>query len=123
MKPKDTIKGVADRAKVRFAREQRKDPTRAERVLWEALRRKQLGVGFRRQHPIGHFVLDFYCAKARLAVEVDGPVHDEQEEYDRWRDEELVKWGIEVLRVRDARVHRDLSGILGEIGEAVEERL
>jgi very-short-patch-repair endonuclease len=121
--PKDTIKGVADREKVRFAREQRKDPTRAERVLWEALRRKQFGVRFRRQHPIGHFVLDFYCAKARLAVEVDGPLHDEQEEYDRWRDEQLVKWGIEVLRVCDARVHKDLSGVLSEIEEALAQRL
>lgn len=124
MKPDDTVKGVAQREKIKFARDQRKDPTRAERALWKALRRKQLGPRIRRQHPIGNFVLDFYCARARLAVEIDGPLHDDRQQYDEWRDERLTeKWGIDVIRVPDKRVHMDLQGVVDEIREAVEERL
>ena len=115
MARKHTVEGVADRAKVDFAREQRKAPTRAEKMLWEAVRRNQLGVRIRRQHPIGDFVLDFYCAELRLAIEVDGPVHDEQEGYDRWRDEQLGKWGIAVLRVSEERVREELPAVLAEI--------
>jgi 5-methyltetrahydrofolate--homocysteine methyltransferase len=123
MQRKHTVEGVADRAKVKFAREQRREPTRAEQLLWEAVRRKQLGVRMRRQHPLEDFVLDFYCAEARLAIEVDGPVHDGQEGYDRWRDEQLAHWGIEVLRVPEERVRRDLPVVLAEIREALTRRL
>ena len=104
MKPEHTVKGVADRAKVEFARAQRKTPTRAEQMLWQAVRRKQLGVRIRRQHPIDRFVLDFYCAEARLAIEIDGPAHEAQKDYDDWRDQQLARWGIEVLRVPEERV-------------------
>lgn len=123
MRPRHTVEGVANRATVEFAREQRREPTRAERRLWEAVRRKQLGVRIRRQHPIENFVLDFYCAEARIAIEVDGPVHDEQQDYDRWRDEQLACWGIEVLRVDEERVRHDLPAVLQEIREALAERL
>jgi len=72
--------------------------TSAERTLWHLLRRDQLNLHFRRQHPIGPFVLDFYCAKAKLCVEIDGPVHAERQDYDRRRSEWLAKEGIRVLR-------------------------
>ncbi len=113
--------GVADRDKVAFAREQRREPTRAEDLLWHALRRRQLGMRFRRQHPIDDFVLDLYCGEAQLAVEVDGPVHAEQEGYDHYRDECLQSRGIRVLRVPEARVREDLPGVLRAIREALEE--
>jgi len=108
---------VADAGKVAFAREQRKKPTASEAVLWQALRGAQLGARFRRQHPIGDFVLDFYCAEACLAVEIDGPVHDGRPGYDEWRDEQLVGWGIRVLRVPDDEVRADLPGVLTRIRE------
>ncbi len=119
-KPKHTVEGVAHRSKIEFAREQRKEPTRAEEILWEAVRRKQLGVRIRRQHPIDKFVLDFYCAEARLAIEVDGPVHDEQQGYDRWRDKQLATWGIEVMRVPEERVRKELEAVVREIREKLE---
>ncbi len=121
--PKHTVEGVAHRGKIEFAREQRKEPTRAEEMLWEAVRRKQLGVRIRRQHPIGDFVLDFYCAEARLAIEVDGPVHEEQQGYDQWRDEQLAAWGIAVLRVPEQRVREELADLLDEIAEELKRRL
>ena len=85
--------------KVAFAREQRAQPTRAERLLWEALSGGALGVRFRRQHPIGDFVLDFYCREARLAVEIDGPTHDRSQRYDDWRDATLWRLGIRTVRI------------------------
>ena len=121
MEPKDTVMGVASRAKVEFAREQRKKPTRSEQILWEALRRQQLNAKFRRQHPLNYFVLDFFCAEARLAVEVDGPIHEDQRDYDHWWDEELAHRGIAVLRLPEERVRRDLPRVLQEIREALND--
>jgi len=109
------IKRVASADKVRFAREQRRNPTRAEKALWQALRRRALGVKFRRQHPIGEFVLDFYCEEARLAVEIDGPVHAGQVGYDRWRDEQIGERKIRVLRVASGDVEADVRGVLERI--------
>ena len=117
MKRNHTVERVADRGKVEFAREQRREPTYAEELLWQALRRKQLGVRFRRQHPIEDYVLDFYCAQARLAIELDGPVHERQPGYDRLRDEHLKKWRITVMRIPEERVRHDLPAVLSEIRE------
>ena len=122
MKQKHTVEGVADKRKVDFAREQRHEPTRAEEMLWASLRRKQLGVRIRRQHPIGDYVLDFYCAEARLAIEVDGPVHEEQTGYDRVRDEQLAEWGIRTLRMPEQRIREDLPAVLQEIRSALSGR-
>jgi len=67
------------------ARSLRRTMTAPERALWSLLRRKHLGLHFRRQHPIGPFVLDFYCASARLCVEIDGPAHADRGEADARR--------------------------------------
>ena len=68
-----TVEGVADRERVQFACELRKEPTRGERLLWQELRRGELGVRFRRQHPIGCFILDSCWIAQKLAVEIDSP--------------------------------------------------
>mgnify|MGYP006298791947 CR=1 FL=1 len=60
----------------------RKNMTVTEKLLWEKLRNKQLGVRFKPQHPIGRFIVDFYCHQSKLVVEVDGEIHDQQKEYD-----------------------------------------
>lgn len=60
-----------------FARSMRRDPTPAEALLWVRLRHNQLGVRFRRQEPIGPYIVDFACAAARLIIELDGDSHDE----------------------------------------------
>ncbi len=116
-----TVEGVADQGKVEFAREQRREPTPGESTVWQALRRKQLGVKFRRQHPIDLFVLDFYCAEARLAVEIDGASHEGREPYDEWRDQVLFSWGIRVLRFTEADAQHRPEWVIARIREAVED--
>ncbi len=89
----------------------RKHPTRSEALLWAQLRRGKLGVRFRRQHPMLGFIVDFYCASARLVVEVDGGVHDSYEA--RRRDAARDAWlarlaGVRVLRISADLVERDV---------------
>jgi len=89
------------------ARALRKQPTPAEAAAWELLRnRRCLGLKFRRQQAIGSFVVDFYCAELRTALELDGGVHDDpgQREYDRLRDAALARLGVTILRVRNEDV-------------------
>ena len=72
--------------------------TQPERELWFLLRRNRQQVHVRRQHAVGPYILDFYCAEAALCVDVDGPVHTEQVEHDRHRTEWLKGQGIRVIR-------------------------
>ena len=117
------VRGVADPEKLQFARGQRREPTHAENLLWERLRAGALGARFRRQHPIGDFVLDFYCAQAKLAVEIDGPSHQAAAIYDAWRDNQLRVLGIETLRISDDDVRRDPVAVLATIRQALAARL
>ena len=78
--------------------------TLEEIVLWEYLRERPLGFKFRRQHPYGPFVLDFYCHAARLAVEVDGGYHWRRRAEDRRRDRWLTACGLTVVRVTNDEV-------------------
>ena len=108
---------------IKFAREQRHAATKAEQILWQAIRGRQLGVRFRRQHPCDRFVLDFYCIPARLAVEADGPLHDEKLSYDRWRDAQLAKQGIRVLRFQTEAIEANVVLVVDEIRQVLEERI
>lgn len=100
----------------------RRDLTLPEVILWECLRGRRLGLRFRRQHPAGPYVLDFYCAEARLAVEVDGAHHDlpEQMSDDQRRDRWLGAQGIRVIRIAatDILDEKALDGMLVMIAEA-----
>jgi len=100
---------------VEVARDFRKAPTPSERRLWAALRRNQLGVSFRRQQPIGPFVVDFFCASHRLIVEVDGPVHESQRERDAERQTLLEACGYHVVRVTAEDVERNLPQVIPTI--------
>jgi len=103
-----------------LARQMRHEPTDAENVLWQHLRRRQLlGFHFRRQHPIERFVVDFYCPKAQLAVEVDGPVHRYSQQEDAIRLEFLESQGINVLRFSNTEVEHTLDSILRRITQAL----
>ncbi len=106
---------------LRHARESRHAPTRAEERLWAVLRAHRSGTHFRRQHPIGdRFVVDFYCAQARLCIEIDGDSHAEtnQERYDAERTARLNEQGYRVLRFSNADVLRNLQGVVEMILEA-----
>jgi very-short-patch-repair endonuclease len=101
---------------VEVARVFRKEPTRSEDVLWQALRNRQLeGRKFRRQQPIGAFVLDFFCPEERLAVEVDGAIHESQQDADRIRQELIEETGIRFVRIPAETVENDLSAALDAI--------
>jgi very-short-patch-repair endonuclease len=102
------------------SRSLRSEMTEAEKALWAGLRRDGIrGMRFRRQHAIGRFVLDFYCPSHKLAVEVDGGVHDDPDQavYDAARTEALNQLGIRVVRLRNEEV-RDIFGALARIAAA-----
>ena len=108
-----------------FARSLRRELSLPEMILWQALRgRRFAGFRFRRQHPLGAFVIDFYCDGAKLAVEIDG-VHHTLAEHER-RDVERDRWvaahGVETLRVTAIDVLTDLDGVVRLIAERVERR-
>ena len=108
------------RAMTAIARGLRQEPTEAEDRLWQAIRRKQvLGRKFRRQMPIGAFVVDFYCPSDRLVVEVDGGIHDLQLEADQVRQELIESLGIRFLRLTNDEVMRDLPGALSKIEQTL----
>ena len=107
------------------ARELRKNMTGAEKILWAALRRKQIeGVRFRRQFPLGNYFADFVCLSAKLIVEVDGETHIEpaQKTYDRRRTLWLNGKGFRVLHVWNDEVYRDLEVVLAMIANDVRSR-
>jgi len=114
---------VLRREMVVVARHFRKEPTRSEDILWQRLRGKQLdGYRFRRQQPIGPFVVDFYCASVRLIVEVDGRIHAVQQEADARRQELLESLGLRFARIMASQVEANPSGALDAIRAALVQR-
>ena len=110
-----------DPAKLEQAKAMRRNPTPAEKRLWSALRRNQLdGFHFRRQQIIGGFIVDFYCHAAGLVVELDGPVHEQQPEYDAERDRILAAHELQVLRFRNEEIMQNLEGVLNHIRAACQ---
>jgi very-short-patch-repair endonuclease len=110
---------------VRRARRLRRALSLPEVLLWRELRARPGGIKFRRQHPAGAFVLDFYRAEARLCVEVDGEAHDRGEgpERDARRDAMLAAHGIVTLRIPARDVLADMAAVVAGIVVAVEARL
>lgn len=99
----------------------RRHPTDAEGVLWRKLRDRQLGgVQFRRQHPVGPYIADFYCPERNLIVEVDGGQHVENQEADERRTKELEKLGYHVLRFWNHEVLNLSDAVLEKILQEIE---
>ena len=96
--------------------------TKPERLLWWALKADQTEFHFRKQHAAGPYVLDFYCDRARLCVEVDGSSHDFTVDRDLVRDRYLARWGIETVRVRASDVLSNLQGAVDFIVQAAVNR-
>ena len=96
------------------ARRLRRSMTLPEGLLWQALRKRPDGFKFRRQHPLGPYIADFYCAMARLVIEVDGAVHgyDVRAAGDARRDEWMRGQGLRVVRVGAVDVMRDLDAVV-----------
>lgn len=97
--------------------ELRTNMTESEMLFWQAVRGKQLGVKFRRQHGIGHYIVDFYCAELGLVVELDGSGHFTPEGmgYDQVRDAYLTSLGLRVLRFSNDEVTQHLADVLEQV--------
>ena len=119
--PRRIVRGQrVSEEKVRLARQMRKEMTSAERTLWAHLRANRLnGYHFRRQQVIAGFIVDFYCHRAGLAVEVDGEAHNQS--YDAERDTILAEQGVRVLRFTNAEVASDIRRVIEAIKEALEQ--
>jgi very-short-patch-repair endonuclease len=106
------------REKLELARELRRRMTPQEKILWHAIRRDAFGgFHFRRQQVVAGYIVDFYCASAKLAVELDGASHLGTTDHDKIRDHALSEMGITTLRVSNSEVDQDLSEVLKRIAE------
>jgi very-short-patch-repair endonuclease len=105
-----------------LARQLRKEPTPAERRLWMILRGDKLnGVNFRRQHAIGKYVVDFCAVKKKLAIELDGCQHLEQNDYDIARTTYLESQGYKIIRFWNDQVMDDREGVVRSIEEGLND--
>lgn len=110
MKLIHNLRQLADRR-----RELRKKSTAAEMLLWNKLREKKLKYKFRRQYSIGGYILDFYCPKQRLIIELDGAIHKFRENYDRNRDRYFEELDYKVLHFKNTEVVNDLTAVVDKI--------
>ncbi|GAB1545104.1 hypothetical protein NUACC21_77800 [Scytonema sp. NUACC21] len=102
----------------------RQNTTKAEKILWEKLKGRQLeGCKFRRQYSVAQFVIDFYSSELKLAVEIDGDSHfqDGAVEYDRERQAFIESAGIKFIRFTNNDVYMNLTGVLETIAEKIRE--
>jgi very-short-patch-repair endonuclease len=98
------------------ARELRKNLTQSELLLWNRLRNKQMdGFHFRKQHPYGIYILDFYCYKANLAIELDGKIHLRKREYDSERTKYIESTGLKLIRFKNEDVITRIEWVMDEI--------
>jgi very-short-patch-repair endonuclease len=101
-----------------YSRELRKNMTDAEKLLWAKVRNRQMkGYQFYRQKIIGNFIVDFYCPKGKLVIEIDGGQHysDEAKEKDKARDHFIRSVGLKVFRFSDREVFKNLNGVMEKI--------
>ncbi len=104
--------------KKRFARGLRAEQTKAERLAWKQLRNRcTLGLKFRRQHVIEGFVVDFYCLEKRIAIEIDGSIHDKHQEYDDLRQTIIESKNIKVIRLKNEEILKNSEVVKQKIIE------
>jgi len=90
----------------------RRNITPQEAILWSRIRNSKLGVKFQRQHSIGSFIVDFYCAGAKLIIEIDGSQHSTQKEYDNERSGFIESFGYKIMRFKNNEIDNDLEGVI-----------
>ena len=106
-----------------FAKENRNNPTLAEDILWQCIRKESIGVRFRRQFPIEDFIVDFVCLRKKLVIEVDGEYHNEPEQRkdDERRTNILNRYGFYVLRFTNSAVINETEDVLKRIREILDK--
>jgi very-short-patch-repair endonuclease len=114
-----TTRKLSDTARTR-ARSLRRDMTKSERLLWDALRNRTLqNWKFVRQHPIGPYFADFACRKAKLIVELDGEGHSQTVDHDEKRDAYLKMAGYRVIRIPSVEMIKNADGVVADIEQAL----
>lgn len=101
-----------------FAKELRHSQTSAEEFLWQILRNRRIEeMKFRRQHPLGNFVVDFYCHEAKLVIELDGSIHEipDVKLYDKERQAAIEQLGLTVLRFTNDEIFSDIDNVIHKI--------
>ena len=104
------------------AEELRNRLTPSEEVLWKSIHINEWKLKFRRQHPIGIYVADFYCHKIKLIIEIDGSIHHKKEikDYDIKRENDLKSWGYSIIRFSNDQVLKQSEAVLTEINSLVQ---
>ena len=105
-------------------RQLRQESTEAEKILWQELRNRKLGEKFRRQYGIGNYIVDFCCAIKKLAIEVDGEIHNEDEQifYDQDRSKTIEELGYKVIRFWNNEVKNNIDNVLDKIRNEINKR-
>lgn len=104
------------------ARELRNNSTPSEIELWKALRAGNMhGYKFNRQKPLDEYIVDFYCRRLKLVIEIDGDSHDSKKIYDRRRQERLESLGLHIIRFYDHNVMQNIDGVLTTIEQTINE--
>jgi very-short-patch-repair endonuclease len=116
------FRSISPEEKVRTF-EFRDNPTPAERSLWKILRNNQIcGLKFRRQHKIGQFIVDFYCHKIGLVIELDGAVHNNRKVEDQVRTDWLKTLGLRIVRFRNEDIMNNMQSVISTIMELADPR-
>ena len=102
-------------------KELRNNSTLSEVLLWLQLKNKKLGFDFHRQKPIDNFIVDFYCSKLMLAIEIDGVSHNDKVEYDKFRQKKLENLGVRFIRFRDIDVKKNMQGCIDFLKEWIND--
>jgi len=105
-----------------FRENLKKNPTEAEKLIWEYLRNKKTGHKIRRQHVIDNFIVDFVCIKKQVVIEIDGEIHLQQQEYDMLRTNTLNEKGFKVIRFTNAEVFANPVIVAEKIKEILDSR-
>lgn len=102
----------------------RNNMTYCEKIVWLHLKKRQLGYRFLRQYSVDHFVIDFYCPELKLAVELDGDVHEipEQKEYDKARQKYLEAFGIQFIRIKNEEFLGNPNKAFSKIEKSIKIR-
>jgi len=101
----------------------RKNPTHEEMLLWQFLKVNQLGVRFKRQHPIWLYIADFYCHELKLVIEIDGSVHNVKEviENDIIREDDIKSFGIKVIRFKNHEIRNEIENVIEKVKTVISE--
>ena len=104
------------------ARQMRKNSTLSEVIFWNAVKNKKInGLDFDRQKVIGNYIVDFYCSKLNLVIEIDGSSHDNKQDYDATRDKHLYSLGLHVLHLYESDVRFDINGVIQMLYEYIKQ--